>query len=1130
LFTDNSQTDSAANVESGGNLARPGIFRSLKLRFIIYSITAMLVVAGVVTLLMTSHVHSNFEQQYQQHLDRMVAEQIEELRMVILSGQPADIDALLARIAAKIDAGSIRLVDESGNITASYRDETRERRQSSISFHHDFQAAGKDGSLGQWQLRLRVRPDTLSGVADSFMLQQLLVIMFMLAAAVVGIAFALEITVSRRITEFKKHMKSALDTDISAIPAGNLRDEFSELDEQLTSLVKICQQKSNSLKVFADTAEMVCFTVDLTDESVAAFGDSRKLLGIDPGALRSVSDFIKLMPATDEARLRQRWLSLRTEVLSGKSGSGRRDSLWQLSQSGLADAGMPAGEAWIRVLLQWSGGDDRLIYGVITDATDKKVSETGLKVELENFRSIYMNLPVGLWRSYNDRFISMNKAMAQILGYKTPQEAIDKVQSIGHQLYLTPVDRSFFFDELRKRDQMRSLEMKFHRANGELFWAAVFGRVFYENGREYCEGCFIDITDKRQAEEKLRLNEEILRQSIESGDVVAWQFEPVSEQFLLFGAVKRMLGGSMPLDPVFKNFCKVIHSEDLHAFKLFFDKSRRSDVARGVCPLDFRICILNREKMTEVRHLRLLTSAAESLLASSQRVIRGVMIDVTDLVQTEMARKSGDDIKFEGMDTAELFTSMSHEIRTPLSAIIGYSELLVPIAENERVKHYASSIIAAGRSLINIINSIHDLVRLESGQVELIEGPLNPADLLAEVDSMFSEEAERKNLEFWVQVDSEVPSVILSDEARIREILINLVSNAIKFTNHGSVGVRVALGHLSQQNLINLLITVEDTGVGIDCENPEQIFDPLYRRKFQNRFGGTGLGLAICRRLVELLNGTIKVKTELEKGTRFDIILRDVKLPERSKKQIAADAARKGMLKFSGQKIMVADDTASNRELIAEAMKNAGLKVVCASDGNEAVELAKKELPELIFMDLRMPQKDGVSAARELRCISGLASVPIIAVTATNSFAELEELKGLFDGFIIKPVSLLRLFSEVGRFLSHVASAEPLKETEYRLPPEAFEQLSNPWQLCEVVSKEFMSGFTHADNAILIDEMADLAERVRHASIEHSFNILTLEAEALIGSLKSYDITAIKKSRNRINTIFCQLLKVYSRR
>ena len=1089
----------------------------------------MLLGAGIVTFLTTSYAHSSFEQHYQKHVSQLVSEHVEELRMVILSGQSENLDALLAKIAGALDADSLRLMDESGVVISAYSGSNREYRMPSVSYRHEFQVTDKDGKTGKWLIRVRIRPNALSGLVDNFMLYQLLVIFIMSAAAVVGIAFALEITIGKRIRSLNDSLQNAAGTDTVISSAEGLQDEFSEIDGQVNKLVQVARQQQARLSIFAETADMVCFTVNLTDESVIMVGDSKKLLGVEPARLAKVNDLIELMPASEEARLRQKWFSLRTALLSGQRAAGQSDSSWQLRNLRGINADRDAGENWIRVVLSWRGGDDAFVYGVITDATDKKMSETVLQVELEKFRSIYMNLPVGLWRSYNDRFISMNQAMAQILGYTSPAEAIEMVQSIGHQLYITPVDRSFFFDELRKRDQMRSLEMKFRRANGELFWAAVYGRVFYENGREYCEGCFIDITDKRLAEDKLRMNEEILRQSIESGDIVVWQFEPVGEKFLLLGAVKRLLGESLIADTSFRDFCKILHPDDMQAFKAYFDRSRRGDISKGPWSLDFRICLLNPEKKTEVRGLRILSSA-ESLLSGTQKVVRGVLVDISDLIKAEQMRKSGEELRVEGMNTAELFTSMSHEIRTPLSAIIGYSELLAPITENARAQQYASSIIAAGRSLINIINSISDLVRLESGRVELIEGPLNPMDLVAEVDSMFSEEAERKGLEFWTQVDSEVPAVILSDEARIREILINLVSNAIKFTNQGSVGVRVALGHSSHQNLINLLITVEDTGVGIDCDDPEQIFDPLYRRKFQNRFGGTGLGLAICRRLVELLNGTVKVKTEPGRGTRFDIILREIKIPERAKKQTAADASRKGIMRFAGQKIMVADDTASNRELIAEAMKNAGLNVICALDGNEAVELAKKEQPELIFMDLRMPQKDGVCAAKELRCITGLASVPIIAVTATNSFAELEELKGLFDGFIIKPVSLLRLFSEAGRFLKHAAAPEILRDTEFKLPPEAFEQLSNPWKLCEIVAKEFMSGFMHSDNAILIDEMADLAERVRHASIAHSFNILTLEVEALIGGLQNYDITAIKQSRSRINQIFTQLLKVYSRR
>ncbi|EKD82390.1 MAG: Sensor protein [uncultured bacterium] len=1107
-----------------------GVFRSLKLRFVAYSLTVMLLVAGIVTLLTTRFAHNSLEGQYQQQLSRLVGECTEELRIAILSGRQDKIQSLLYRVAGSLDASSIRLVDAAGNVVASHSDGVRERRFPTISYQQSLLISDKDGKAEEWQIRLRVRSNALAGMADSFMLYQLIMIMLMAAGAVVGIAFSIDVTVSRRIISLGKRLEALLDENSSTTHEDEVTDEFSEIGTQMTRIAEAGRQSSSELKLFAAAAEIVCFSVDPADESIRVTGDLRRLIHVDPERIHRIHDLINLLPSDQVSAVRERWLTLRETILSGKRGHGRRESLWQIDSARSNTAEESSGPVWLKVVLYWSNDAGiPAVYGIIADATDKKLSETVLQAELERFRSIYMNLPVGLWRSHNDQFVSMNRAMAEILGYSSPEEAVEKVQSIGHQLYITPVDRSFFFDELRKRDQVRSLEMKFRRANGDIFWAGVFGRIFYENGKEYCEGCFVDITDKRQAEEKLRGNEEILRQSIEAGCVVAWQFEPVSSRLMLLGAVKRLLGGNAESDLCFKEFCKLIHSEDLHSFKSYFERSVRGDVQKEVHSLDFRICRLNRAGKTEIRHLRILSAAVDMLYTASQKPFRGLLIDVSDFKGIDFSRRSAESARFADMDTAELFTSMSHEIRTPLSAIIGYSELLAPLAENPRIKQYATSIVAAGRSLINIINSIHDLVRLESGKVELIEGPLSIADLVTEVDSMFSEEAAHKGLEFWIQVDSEVPPVILSDEARIREILINLLSNAIKFTNHGSVGVRVSLGQSTTQNSINLLITVEDTGVGIDCENPEDIFDPMYRRRVQNKFGGTGLGLAICRRLVELLNGTIKVKSELQRGSRFEVILREIKVAELPKKQAQPDSLRKGAPRFAGQKILVADDTASNRELIAEAMKNAGLTVICASDGNEAVELAKKELPELIFMDLRMPQKDGVCAARDLRCIPELATVPIVAVTATNSFAELEELKGLFDGFIVKPVSLLRLFSEASRFLKPMVVSESVKEVEFKLPPEAFEQLSNPWKLCEIVSKELMSKFTPVDNAILIDDLTELAHNVKRVSLQHSFGILTLEAESLINGLQNYDVTAIKKSRDKINKIFTQLLKVYSR-
>ena len=1106
-----------------------GVFRSLKLRFVAYSLSAMLLVALVVILIITGFARTSLEEQYQQQLARLVGERAEELRMVVLSSQSAEMESSLRRIAGAIDATSIRLADPEGKVVASYSDAAKERRLPAIAYQHKLLMPDKDGSAQEWQIRLRVRPNALSALADDFMLYQVLIILMMAAGAIVGVSFALEITVGRRIRNIGQLLQAAVDEQSIEYDDNNLNDEFTDVGNQVAKIVENCESLRNQLKRYVDVAEIVCFSINPASETVQLTGDVHRLLHVESDRIRRVDDLIGLLQSEQVPGARERWLEFRKSMLSGAGGRGQRESIWQLGNPQSPNTSVSGSERWIKSVFCWSADEAvPVIYGVMSDATDKKLSETALQAELEHFRGIFKNLPVGIWRSHNDQFVSMNQAMAEILGYSSPEEAIKSVQSIGHQIYISSVDRTFFFDELKKRDQVRSLEMKFRRADGQLFWAAVFGRLFFENGREYCEGCFVDITEKRQAEEKLRANEEILRQSVESSCAVVWQLDPVNGQLVLFGAVKRLLGDSALTVTGLKDFYKLVHSEDLYLCKAYFEKSRRVDAQKEVHYADFRICRLNSENKTEVRYLRMLSDAGDNLYATAQKTVRGLLVDITDLRSADAALyRDRERLKFEDGNAAELFTSMSHEIRTPLNAIIGYSELLSPLAENGRVKQYAASIVAAGRSLINIINSIQDLVRLESGKVDLVEGPLCIADLAAEVDSMFTSEAARKGLNFWIQVDSEVPPVIVFDEARLREVLINLVSNAVKFTNQGSVGVRVALGHSLQQGTINLLVSVEDTGIGIACENPEEIFDPMCRHKEHNRFGGTGLGLAISRRLVELLNGTIKVKSELQRGTRFDVIFRDVKVAERPKRQAQPDYVRKGF-KFSGQKILVADDTASNRELIAEAMKNAGLTVFCASDGNEAVEVSKKERPELIFMDLRMPQKDGVCAARELRCCAELASVPIIAVTATNSFAELEELKGLFDGFIVKPVSLLRLFSEAGRFLNHMPEPAP-ENTEFRLPPEAFEQLSNPWKLCEIVSKEFMSKFTPVDNAIVIDELTDLAEEVKKISLQHSFNILALEAESLIGSLQRYDVMAIKRSRNKINKIFTQLLKVYSR-
>jgi CheY-like chemotaxis protein len=227
---------------------------------------------------------------------------------------------------------------------------------------------------------------------------------------------------------------------------------------------------------------------------------------------------------------------------------------------------------------------------------------------------------------------------------------------------------------------------------------------------------------------------------------------------------------------------------------------------------------------------------------------------------------------------------------------------------------------------------------------------------------------------------------------------------------------------------------------------------------------------------------------------------------------------------------LVADDTASNRELLSEALRNAGLTVLCAVDGSEAVEMAKQHLPDIIFMDIRMPEKDGVCAARELKCIDSTAAIPIVAVTASVSFSEEEKLKGLFDGFLNKPISLARLFAEAARFLRHeVEEQETEKSENLLLPPEAFEQMNEPWQLCEIAEKDFLPVIAELEGAIVIGKVKALAERLKQVSSHHSFNHLLLEADRLMSKAGAFDISGMREICLRIRKILQQVISFYSR-
>jgi len=1122
------ETESAAL----GRAVSAGFYRSFKMRYLLYTLPVMFLVSGLLTILLAGFAVRSLEEQHKQHTGASLAGFSEEMRMIILSRNLSDIQELLRRISIAVDAAELKILNSESEVVAAFDAAKINEIEYTREFTHRLLIQSPAGRPEEWSIVVRIKPGAMHLLIDNFLLYQVLIISVMILASVISAFMAFEKCVNLPLHKLRSRLQNALLERFEQSSEDSESEEFSDIEGDVEILFKKFQEKGRKWWQRTEQAEIAFFDLYLQDESFRFFGNVFSILRTARGNLTSFSDLLMLVSHESRTDAKLAWFDLKETIGSSDSGSHEMVLKIPVSSSQLTST---ADENWIIICFFWNSSDKgKLLSGYIKNITAERQREQELRYAEEKFRATYEKLPVGIWRSQSDRFVSMNQEMASLLGYETPQEAVEKIRTISHDVYVSPVDRTFFFDELKKRGQVKNLEMKFRRANGEIFWGSLFGRIFVERGQQYVEGGFVDITARKQSEDLIRQSEESLRHSLEMSGLVAWHFEPATDLFVLRGQVGLLFGVSAENLKSVKAFKKLIFSEDLQNFDEAFERVRRLEPRNQKDPfrVNFRICRINSAQKTEVRWIEAVWGISESSDATRGVVFKGFFVDVTHIrTAHEKLQDAVSRARHEQSDKLQFFTGMSHDIRTPLNAIIGFSELLGPAMQQGKGEQYVEAIQSASRSLIGVIDSILDLSRLESGKVELLPEPCCLNDLALDLEQNFKDEIIKKQLELSVSVDPAVPASLMLDETRLRQILINLLSNAVKFTSNGNVTLRILASPSIKPGIANIVIAVEDSGIGIPESDLAEIFEPFSSRRGRgDRLGSAGLSLAICERLVKLMNGKIKVNSDIERGTRFEISLKDIQIAESGLRARPSVSRQLRKITFAGQKVLVADDTASNRELLSEALQNIGLRVICATDGNEAVAMARQELPDLIFMDIRMPEKDGVCAARELKCHSSTAAIPVVAVTASVSLNEEEQIKGLFSGFLNKPVSLVRLFAEAAKFLRHSSDISDRNETDsVFLPPEAFEQLSDPWRLCETINKEIFPLLEDLDGVVVVVKIRELAEIIKQTAIRHSFNSLTIEATRLSEKAESFDISGMRDSCKRIKKILLQLLKVYSR-
>jgi PAS domain S-box-containing protein len=360
---------------------------------------------------------------------------------------------------------------------------------------------------------------------------------------------------------------------------------------------------------------------------------------------------------------------------------------------------------------------------------------------------------------------------------------------------------------------------------------------------------------------------------------------------------------------------------------------------------------------------------------------------------------------------SEFLANISHEIRTPLNAVIGFSELLSTRVTDTKALSYTSSIKTSGKVLLTLINDILDISKLESGAADTEPIQTDIRGLVEDIVRIFSHKASLKGLKISSTIDDNIPPSIFLDISRIRQILLNLIGNAVKFTDEGGVSIGVSCTDIID-NLTSLHIAVADTGIGIPEDEFDLIFIPFRQRKGQNinKYGGTGLGLSISKKLAELMGGRIELESRIGRGSVFTLVLPDVRTSEKviTEVNVAGET-----VVFAPARILVVDDEAG-RGIIREMLESSGLTVLEAQNGSSATLIAAEAEPDVIIMSDRLADMSGVNALSEIRARLG-KKVNAVCVT---SFIKPDSVSGdFFDDYILKPVSAGRLIGVLEKFL-----------------------------------------------------------------------------------------------------------------
>jgi signal transduction histidine kinase/DNA-binding response OmpR family regulator len=457
--------------------------------------------------------------------------------------------------------------------------------------------------------------------------------------------------------------------------------------------------------------------------------------------------------------------------------------------------------------------------------------------------------------------------------------------------------------------------------------------------------------------------------------------------------------------------------------------------------------------------------------------------------------------------------NMSHEIRTPMNAILGFTQLLSESVTAPVQRDWVHAIRKSGQLLLSLINNVLDLSKIEAGKLQFNPQPTDLKQLSEETIELFSTQAADKGISLTAEIDESALITVDIDAQRMGQVMMNLVGNAVKYTEQGGVVLRLAATPTVDGHYCELRLLVSDTGVGIAEEQRSRIFEPFHQAdspdgKYRQ---GTGLGLSITRRLVEMMNGRISVESELGKGSSFLVEIPRLKLSEAPAPIASADDGPIDFNRLPPLKILVVDDLDWNAQVAQGYLGKSHHSVYVASDGIEGLAATKSIRPNVVLMDLRMPRLNGFDARNQIRALPDLQGTAIVAVTASSLGSDVQPLRAMFDGYIRKPYTPLDLFVTLEALFGARPAARhaPVAAAALDLMPSTITaELQQQWRS--------MRGETLIEvrRLMRMREIASFAGELRELGSNLQWPRLIGYADLLADSVRRFDVVAVKNLLN----------------